>query len=249
MPTKPAVMECKNCNNIFKGKYCNNCGQPADTHRLDFHFLWHDIQHGLFHFDAGLLYSGKQLFLRPGHTIREFIAGKRVKHFKPISMVIILAVTYGLLYHNFDIDNTKPFINAQNQSVNYAFYNEWIAMHFSWITLASIPFYTLGTFICFRKQGYNFIEYFILNTFKASQRLIVHLATFPLLVIYSGTIHIKTLLAVFYVIDLLLGFLTNVQFFNQLPKGKTILLSIGSHLIFLCGIFVVLIAGMLLLGY
>lgn len=242
-------MHCKNCGNTFTGKFCNNSGQPANTHRLDVHFIWHDIQHGLFHFDEGILYSFKQLFTRPGHSIREFIEGKRARHFKPISMAIILAVTYGLLYHNFSIDTTKPFITPQNQSVNYAAYNEWMAMHFSWITLASIPFYTLGTFICFRNQGYNFIEYFILNTFKASQRLFVHIATFPALVYYSGTSHMKTMLAVFYLIDILLGFITNVQFFNRLPIGKTILRSIGSHLIFLCSIFVIACIGLVLFGY
>lgn len=38
---------CKNCKQHFKGHYCNNCGQPAETRKLDFHFLIHDIQHGL----------------------------------------------------------------------------------------------------------------------------------------------------------------------------------------------------------
>lgn len=241
-------MECKNCGNLFEGKFCSNCGQSSDTHRLDVHFLWHDIQHGLFHYDAGLIYSFRELFSRPGHSIREFIQGRRIRHFKPISMVIVLAVFYGLFYHTFGIDNTRPFISAENQDIDYASYNEWIAMHFSWLTLASIPFYTFGTFICFRKQGYNLTEYFILNTFKASQRLFVHIATFPLLVFYSGTAHIKTLLAFFYLTDILLGFITNVQFFNHLPKGKTILLSIGSHLIFLSSVFIVALLGMLLFG-
>lgn len=242
-------MECKNCGNLFTGNYCNNCGQPADTHRIDFHFLWHDIRHGLFHFDEGLLYSFKELFVRPGYTVREFIEGKRIKHFKPISLVIVLAVTYGLLYHNFGIDNTKPFINAENQSINYTIYNDWIATHFSWITLAGIPLYTLGTSICFRNQGYNLVEYFILNTFKAAQRLFVHIATFPLLILYSGTSGIKHLIFIFYVVDLVIGFITNLQFFNHLPKWKIILLSIASHLIFLISMFIVALLGVLVYQY
>ncbi|MEO8862184.1 MAG: hypothetical protein ABI358_12210 [Ginsengibacter sp.] len=32
---------------------------------MNFHFLWHDVQHGLFHFDKGVLYTTKQLFTRP----------------------------------------------------------------------------------------------------------------------------------------------------------------------------------------
>ena len=88
---------CKNCNQTFKGHYCNNCGQPADTHKINAHFLWHDIQHGLLHFDNGIPYSIKQLFIRPGHSIREFIEGKRVRHFKPLSLVAVLGALYGFL--------------------------------------------------------------------------------------------------------------------------------------------------------
>jgi hypothetical protein len=42
--------------------------------------FWHDVQHGLFHFDKGMYYSAKELYWRPGHSIREFIEGKRVSH-------------------------------------------------------------------------------------------------------------------------------------------------------------------------
>ena len=92
---------CKNCNQSFEGHFCNNCGQSAKTHQINFQFLWHDIQHGLFHFDNGILYTSKQLFTRPGNTIREFIEGKQVRHFKPFSLVIVLATVYGLLIHFF----------------------------------------------------------------------------------------------------------------------------------------------------
>ena len=81
---------CKNCNYNFKGKYCNNCGQTADTHRLDFHYLWHQFKHGLLHFDDGILYSGIELFTRPGHSIREFVNGKRVGYFSFVTLLLLI---------------------------------------------------------------------------------------------------------------------------------------------------------------
>lgn len=229
---------CKNCHHVFKGNYCNNCGQSAETHRINAHFLWHDIQHGLFHFDKGILYSFKQLFTRPGNSVREFIEGKRVKHFKPISLVVILATLYGLLYHYFKIDfyveNTDPVID-------YKAFNEWMSTHFSWTTIATIPIFTVGTYICFRKQGYNFVEYFVLNTFKASQRLFAHLIAFPLLYYFNGTPKMAIIVKVLYVIDLLLIFWTNMEFFNKLKKTKVFLLSLLSHLIYLVIFTIILI--------
>ena len=57
---------CKNCKTKFQGNYCNNCGQSYNTHDLDFHFIWHDIKKGLFHYDNGIFYTAKELFTRPG---------------------------------------------------------------------------------------------------------------------------------------------------------------------------------------
>jgi hypothetical protein len=220
---------CKNCHHPYNGNYCTNCGQPAETHKINAHFLWHDIQHGLLHFDKGILYSLKQLFTRPGDSVREFIEGKRVKHFKPLSLVVVLATLYGFLYHYFNID---LFPASADNSIDYSEFNELIATHFSWITIATIPLYTVGTYICFRKQGYNFVELFVLNTFKASQKLFSHLLLFPLLIYFNGTPQIQKVINILYGIDLILIFWTNIQFFNKISKTKAFLLSVLSHIIF-----------------
>ena len=225
---------CKNCEQIFKGHYCNNCGQSAETHKINAHFLWHDIQHGLLHFDQGILYSFKQLFTRPGHSVRDFIEGKRVKHFKPLSLAVVLATLYGFLYHFFHVD-----LFDKSSEIDLKQFNEWSITHYSWITVATIPFYTVGTYISFRKQGYNFMEYFVLNTFKASQKLFIHLALFPLVYYFRET----RITLLIYILDLVLIFWTNIQFFNRISWFKALLLSILSHIIFLiCFATVVAIA-------
>ncbi len=95
---------CRNCNAELTGNFCSHCGQNSSTHKINLKFLWHDIQHGLLHVEKGILFTVKELFTRPGHTIREYLEGKRVKHFKPVSLVLLLAGFYGLLSHYFDIN-------------------------------------------------------------------------------------------------------------------------------------------------
>lgn len=224
------AITCKNCQNTFTGNYCNHCGQSAETHKLDFHFMMHDIQHGLFHIDRGIFYTAKELFTRPGNAIREFIEGKRVNHFKPVSLLIILATVYGLLYHTFHI---HLMADVSDSKLKLTEFNEWTATHFAWITLATVPIYTIGTYICFRKQGYNAYEFLILNTFKGAQRLLAHIALFPLLYYFNDTPKLKIINAIIYSIDVCLIFWTNIQFFNKLSKTKAFLLSVLSHLIFL----------------
>ena len=88
---------CKNCNHHLKGNFCSNCGQSANTHDINFGSIVHEIQHSVFHIDKGILYTTQQLFIRPGHTIREYIEGKRVKHFKPVAYILILSAIYTLI--------------------------------------------------------------------------------------------------------------------------------------------------------
>lgn len=228
------TITCKNCNQNFKGNFCNNCGQTANTHNLNFHFMWHDIQHGFFHFDKGIVYTAKQLFTRPGHAIREFIEGKRVKHFKPVSFVIILATVYGFLSHYFQINLLSGITGADSENNKALFekFNEWVANHFALSTLLTIPFGALGSYLAFKKQGYNFIEHLVLNTFLAGQKLLVHLFTFPLMYWYNDSEHWQVLLSGFTFIDILLLFWGYSQFFNKLPKSKSLTLTLLSYLIF-----------------
>lgn len=236
---------CKNCNQTFKGHYCNNCGQPADTHRINAHFLWHDIQHGLLHFDNGIPYSIKQLFIRPGHSIREFIEGKRVRHFKPLSLVAVLAALYGFLYHYFQINLFQSSVDSE---IDLGDFNEWMATHFSWVTIATIPIYTVGTYIVFRKQGYNFFELFVLNTFKASQRLFIQILTFPILLYLNSTNHAEKFSTITYLLGIILIFWTNIQFFNKMSRTRAFFLTILSHVIFLITFFIVIIIVLAIIG-
>ncbi|PSR53066.1 hypothetical protein AHMF7605_05760 [Adhaeribacter arboris] len=158
---------CKNCNNHFEGNFCNHCGQAAATHKLNLHFIWHDLQHGLFHFDNGIFYSIKQLVTRPGHTIREFIEGKRVRHFKPLSLVVVLATLYGLHYHYFikDIFNVQPLHAEENIVSAYEKLIKWTIDHFAYASLVLILSYTIASYLVFKKMRFNFVEHLVLNTF------------------------------------------------------------------------------------
>lgn len=237
---------CKNCGHNFNGNFCSNCGQSADTHRLDLHYLWHDIRHGLLHFDEGVLYSFRELYIRPGHSIREFVEGKRKGHFQPISLVVLLAVFYGLLYHSSGIDSTT-FLDRSGAVIDYNKYNDWISTHFSWVALATIPIYTIGTQICFRNLGYNFVELLVLNTFKAAQRLFLHIATIPLLIIYDDdNLMLKKLAAILFLADVFLSVFTDQQFFVRVPTFKAVLRSLASQLIFLAVMFVLALIWLLL---
>ena len=237
---------CKNCDQTYSGHFCNNCGQPADTHKLNLHFILHDIQHAFFHFDKGVLFTAKELFTRPGDSIREFIEGKRVKHFKPISLVIILATLYGVLRHLFHFSVLDKKAVSEIQGVEYESLNEWISHHYYWIILLSIPMFSIASYIVFRKQGYNFIEHFVLNTYMASQRLILRIAIFPITKYYTESSYNKLFVDILMLMDIVLIFWTYITFFNNLSKIKAFLYSIYSYVLFLAIFFILMLLSVLI---
>ena len=84
---------CLNCNSSLQANaaYCAWCGQKTNTHRLSFHELGHDAVHYITHADKSIFNLIKELARRPGLVAREYIAGKRQKHFKPLNFFLIVA--------------------------------------------------------------------------------------------------------------------------------------------------------------
>lgn len=239
---------CKNCDAAFQGNYCYNCGQSAHEHSINWHYVWHEIEHGIFHVDKGLFFTIKELYVRPGKTIRDFIAGKRKKYFKPAAMVFLLASFYGFLYHYFNVNLDTGALNAGNTEAlkTQQEINSWMTSHFALVTLLTIPLYALGSFMAFRKSGYNFVEHLVLNSFLATQKLVLQLMLFPFVVYYSGTATIGYILSIMYLLDICLtGWTYGTVFIKYRPLSRilrtilTYVLMLLSSLI--AGILIVLI--------
>jgi len=220
---------CLNCNTKLVGKFCSNCGQDANTHRINSHFLWHDIQHGLTHVDKGMLFTIKELFTRPGNSIRQFLEGKRIKHFKPISLVIILAGAYGFLSHYYEINILSSNIQISGSGSEYAHAKkvvdniiDWVSEHYALVTLIQLPVLALGTYLGFKKVDYNFLEHLVINSFLTAQRLLVRLLTFPIFYYYNNTPALRTVSNVIDFIGYTLMAWSLFQLFKSLSNGQRI---------------------------
>jgi len=238
------MITCKNCGKEFDGHYCSQCGQPAKTHEINAHFLVHDIQHGFFHVEKGILFTIKELFTRPGHSIREYIQGKRVNHFKPISLVLLLAGILGFLFHyfhydilvnSFEVNGTGNEADKLRNSFNEV--SEWVSGHYALLSLLLLPVFSIGTFFSFRKEGYNFIEHLVLNAFLTSQRLVLRIVLFPIYSLLNGTNKVKILSGVVGLVIFFLTLWTLVQFFSTTKKStvfwRTLLSFIISGILYL----------------
>lgn len=239
---------CKNCESELNGNFCSYCGQSSGTHRINSHFLWHDIQHGLLHFDKGILFTIKELFTRPGLSINEFINGKRVKHFKPLSLVILLAGIYGFLSHYYHINllsnNFSVSGNGDKAIETKAALNnisEWISQHYSLMALLQIPIFAIGTYFAFKKAEYNFIEHLVINSFIAGQKLMIRLVTFPVFLWFNNSPILKIVARYTDIIGYVISMWTLLELFKEFSFLNRSIRTILSLAISLIIIYIVLV--------
>ena len=78
---------CANCQTVFSGHFCPECGQKGHIHR-SLAAIGHDIMHGVLHLDGKLGETLPLLTFKPGQLTRRYIAGERAKFVSPMAMFL-----------------------------------------------------------------------------------------------------------------------------------------------------------------
>jgi hypothetical protein len=80
---------CLNCGTELVGPHCHACGQRAHVHRTLGAFF-HDLVHGVFHFEGKTWRTIPMLAWKPGQLTREYIDGRRVRYVSPIALFLFV---------------------------------------------------------------------------------------------------------------------------------------------------------------
>lgn len=156
-------INCLNCGTKTIGKYCHNCTQKSDTQRLNVkHFIYHDIIHGTFHLDKGLLFTLKEIIIRPGKVASNYIKGHRVKYYNffYLTLILIGLILFLKGFNNGSISNEvadKPI-----SKVSYNLGKELASNYFKHFLLSFIPLFALSSYIAYRKTKLNLAEHVII---------------------------------------------------------------------------------------
>ncbi|MDB5691671.1 MAG: hypothetical protein JWO81_734, partial [Alphaproteobacteria bacterium] len=78
---------CLNCGAPLAGRYCHQCGQPGHVHRSLTAF-WHDLAHGVLHFEGKIWRTLPLLAWRPGQLTRRYIEGERARFVSPMALFL-----------------------------------------------------------------------------------------------------------------------------------------------------------------
>jgi hypothetical protein len=78
---------CLNCGTALVGPHCHQCGQSGHVHRTA-SALFHDIAHGVFHFEGRTWHTLPMLFAHPGELTRRYVHGERVSFVSPMALFL-----------------------------------------------------------------------------------------------------------------------------------------------------------------
>jgi hypothetical protein len=78
-------VRCKNCGRRVDHRFCAHCGQKTDTRRLDGETLLDELIEVGSHASNRLLHTIREMIVRPGEAIRDYLNGRRKTYQDPIS--------------------------------------------------------------------------------------------------------------------------------------------------------------------
>jgi len=144
--------------------------------RINSSYIIYEIQH-LLHIESGFLYTVKQLFIRPGKLVRNFILDDRSKVTKPLIFLIFSGTIFTLIFHFFHIEyvffsfdqkigNIDGFLEKKAIS-------DWTNNHIGYSSLIIGFFIALWTTLFFKKHKYNVYEITILLCYSVGQGLLI----------------------------------------------------------------------------
>lgn len=204
--------QCKNCHAEVSQHYCPNCGTPVALKRIDGHYILHELEH-MIHFEKGLLYTIKELLLRPGQSVKHFLVENRNRLVKPIVFLLIASLLYTLVSHYFHVeDGYVAYKEGKPTATGQIF--KWIQDHYGYANIIMGVFIAWWTKIFFRKYQYNYFEILILLCFVMGMAMLI----FAFFSALEGLLHVPMM----QVSSLLgIGYCTwaIAQFFD---KGKAI---------------------------
>ena len=93
--------ECLNCHDHYTGRFCPRCGQAATTSRFSMKVAAENFAEAYGMGERGMFRTMRDLILRPGYLILDYLRGLRVSYFAPFKMFFLLFalslfVTHGL---------------------------------------------------------------------------------------------------------------------------------------------------------
>jgi Protein of unknown function (DUF3667) len=174
---------CLNCANAIglADRFCPGCGQRTDTARLAMADVVRDLMHSFVNVERSPLAFAWALLSRPGAVAREFVEGKRRRHYGPFATFSVLIGATALA-----INLSGYQVLARDGFAPLA--TELLQRHFNALQLVQLPLVGVCSAIVFRRARLNLYEHLVLAAYALSVRAALLLVIVPISVIASSAV-------------------------------------------------------------
>jgi hypothetical protein len=239
--------QCLNCEQPLTGNYCQNCGQKSNTHAITLkHFFLHDIIHGVWHLEKGILLTIKETFTRPGQAALDYIKGKRIKYYNVFYLILLLiGLNILTVHYHHEINPSSVPKNVDSGLKLITF----LSNNLKSLLFGFVPLIALNAFIIFKKLKLNLAEHFIIGGINLLGILVLCLSInlLSLLDTFKKIEHFISVIKVFgYLLIVLFPFWT---YFNAAFKRYSILGFSWRILVFYLILFIEFINIIMLITY
>lgn len=161
---------CANCGHDIAENFCPNCGQKK-YRRIDGKYIKEEIQYTVLHTNKGFFYTIKNLIKNPGKSVKEYVDGNRVNHYKPILLAFVMSgistyITFKVIKLGKILEEIPTKVNPNaSQTAFMADYSNSIQTYSTFIFMMMIPFFALASFISFRNMKQNYYEHIVINSY------------------------------------------------------------------------------------
>ncbi|PID63074.1 MAG: hypothetical protein CR986_00400 [Ignavibacteriae bacterium] len=166
------LKQCRKCGAELADDFCSKCGNPKTLKRIDGSYVLSEIV-SVLNFDKGIFYTIKELLIRPGKNVHEFIHTDRNRLVKPVIFVIVCSLIYTI---------AQQFLKFEDGYVNAGGFGDsavtniykWIQNNYGYSNIIMSFFITLWIKLFFKKYHYNFFEIMILLCFVMGIGMLIY---------------------------------------------------------------------------
>jgi hypothetical protein len=228
---------CGNCNAAIQGDFCSTCGRPQTLSRINGKYILTEIG-SILNFEKGILFTIRELLVRPGASIQKFILEDRNRLVKPLVFIIICSLVYTLIQQLFQFEDgyvNYSFGKASPTTVIF----KWISQNYGYANILMAVFIALWIKIFFRKYQYNFFEILILLCFVMGMGMLL----FAFFGIFDSLIDLKIidkgfLVGILYMSWAIGQFFDKQKYFNYIKAFLSYIFGLTTFTI-----------GVLIIGY
>ena len=145
------------------GPVCTYCGRTQKLKRIDGKYILTEIG-SVLNFEKGILYTIRELVLRPGKNIKQFIKEDRNRLVKPVIFVIVCSLLYNIAQQLLHFEDGYINFSGPADSTAAKIF-EWVQQNSGNANLIMALFIGFWIKLLFRKYNYNYFEILILLCF------------------------------------------------------------------------------------